>query len=302
MVGWGAVQTIALRWHPQSEETTGTHPSPGTCKKHRTATRKDTSHGSNTEIQHRMGGEGQIPQHGPTPCLPPPAMADAAGGVLQGILFSPRDPTAAWGHERCSPHRSGSSSIARASPLFPYLSLAFPTLLAFGCLALPAPPLPIPCLALCTPPFPCPACPSLALPCPSYPSLACLLLCLALDFLSFSFSFPALPCLPLLSTPPRASGAAAEKPPASTYEPGVPRSLGHCAAASGLPGEHPCPRSFPGCLRSAPAFKTPSQGSPRRCRRWRRGQCAHPCVCHRPARPSPEHPRCPEQQGALQRS
>lgn len=208
MVGWGAVQTIALRWHPQSEETTGTHPSPGTCKKHRTATRKDTSHGSNTEIQHRMGREGQIPRHGPTPCLPPPAMADAAGGALQGILFSPRDPTAAWGHEGCSPHRSGSSSIARASPLFPYLSLAFPALLAFGCLALPAPPLPIPYLALCTPPFPCLACRSLALPCPSYPSLALpasssALLWISFPFLALPFPFPflALPAPPFHTSP-----------------------------------------------------------------------------------------------------
>lgn len=51
-------------------------PTPGTCKKHKTATGKhvqDTSHGLNTESLHRVGREGQTPQHGPTPWRRGPA-------------------------------------------------------------------------------------------------------------------------------------------------------------------------------------------------------------------------------------
>lgn len=59
--------------------------------------------------------------------------------------------------------------------------------------------------------------------------------------------------------PPRGNRAAAQKPPLSTYKPGVPRSLQHWAAAwcglAGVAGEHPSPGSLPGCLWSTQAFK-----------------------------------------------
>lgn len=235
-------------------------------------------------------------------------------------MFSPRDPTAAWGHERCSPHHSDScvqqNTFFLLFPGFAYLSFAFPTLLAFCSLALPVPPLPIPCLVFSSFSLPFSALPCLAFPSPSSPlpcllspplpclppppllwaalpglSVPCLafslLLSLTLPFLPslvfstlpyLSFSTPALPphpslafpflahpslssfplsCLalpvpPLHSSP--SSAATPEQPPACTYEPGVPRRLERCAAASGglagLAGQHPCPGSSPGCLRS----------------------------------------------------
>lgn len=59
-------------------------------------------------------------------------------------------------------------------------------------------------------------------------------------------------------SPPQGSRAASEKPPLSTYEPGVPRSLQYLAAVwctlVEVAGEHPSPRRLPGCLWSIQAF------------------------------------------------